>query len=77
MGAAQTASHPRFLSWCETLGLYARISNAAPRFDEFIILPYDATNEPPFPFIWVNYTLIEQNYGSALLRICREYDRRF
>jgi hypothetical protein len=53
------------------------LANAAPHFDEFIILPYDATNEPPFPFAWVNYTLIEQNYSSALLRICREYDRRF
>jgi hypothetical protein len=29
------------------------LANAAPHFDEFIILPYDATNEPPFPFAWV------------------------
>jgi hypothetical protein len=53
------------------------LADAAPHFNEFIILPYDATNEPPFPFAWVNYNLTEQNYDSALLRICREYDRRF
>jgi hypothetical protein len=53
------------------------LTDAAPHFNEFIILPYDATNEPSFAFIWVNYNLTERNYGSALLRICREYDRRF
>jgi hypothetical protein len=53
------------------------LADAAPHFDEFIILRYDATNEPPFPFAWANYTLTVRNYGSALLRICREYDRRF
>jgi hypothetical protein len=53
------------------------LADAAPHFDEFIILPYDATNEPPFPFVWVSSNLTEQNYGAALLRICREYDRRF
>jgi hypothetical protein len=53
------------------------LTDPAPHFDEFIILRYDATNEPPFPFAWANYTLTVRNYGSALLRICREYDRRF
>jgi len=53
------------------------LADAAPHFNEFIILPYDAINEPPFPFMWVNANLVEQNYGAALLRISREYDRRF
>lgn len=53
------------------------LADAAPHYDEFIILHYDAVNEPPFPFGWVNYTATVQNYGSALLRISREYDRRF
>lgn len=52
-------------------------ADAAPYFEEFVILHYDATNEPPFPFAWVNHSLTAQNYGSALLRICRESDRRF
>ncbi|WP_129675324.1 hypothetical protein [Candidatus Chloroploca sp. Khr17] len=50
---------------------------AAPYYDEFIILHFEASNESPFPFSWVNLTLTSQNYGSALLRISREYDRRF
>ena len=53
------------------------LANAAPYFDEFIVLPYDAINEQPFPFVWVNSNLTEQNYGAALLCISREYDRRF
>ena len=52
-------------------------AEAAPCFDEFIILHYTATNEDPFPFSWVNFTLASQNYGSSLVRIIREYDRRF
>lgn len=53
------------------------IADAAPYFDEFILLQYSATNEPPFPFSWVNYTLTSQNYGASLVRISREYDSRF
>ena len=53
------------------------LSEAASDFDEFIILHYRATNEPPFAFEWVNLTLTMQNYGSALVRICREYEHRF
>jgi hypothetical protein len=41
------------------------------------VLHYAATNEDPFPFAWVNHSATAQDYGSALLRICREYDRRF
>jgi len=50
---------------------------AAPHYDEFIILHFEATNEQLYPFSWVNLTLISQNYGSALVRVSREYDRRF
>jgi hypothetical protein len=53
------------------------LAEAATHFDEFIVLHYAATNEPPFPFAWVDQSLTTQNYGSTLLRISREYDRRF
>lgn len=53
------------------------IAEAAAHFDEFILLPYSAANEPPFPFSWVNFTLTAQNYGASLVRISREYDQRF
>lgn len=52
-------------------------AEAAPDFNEFIVLHYAATNEDPYPFSWVNFTLTSQNYGSALVRLSREYDRRF
>jgi hypothetical protein len=52
-------------------------AEAAPSFNEFIILPYAATNEPPFPFAWVNAAQTSQDYGAALVRISREYESRF
>lgn len=52
-------------------------SRVADVFDEFLILRYRATNEAPFSFEWVELTATEQDYGAALLRISREYDRRF
>lgn len=48
-----------------------------PNFDELIILPYEATNEEPFPFSWRNRTGTIQDYAAALVRVSREYDRRF
>lgn len=53
------------------------LAEAAPAYDEFIVLHYSATNDPPFPFSWVNYTRTFADYGAALVRISREYDRRF
>lgn len=49
----------------------------APKFFEFLILKYKATNEPPFPFEWVSYADTFQHYGAALVRLSREYDTRF
>ena len=53
------------------------LAEAAPYFDEFILLRYNATNEDPYPFSWVDQKQTEQDYGSSILRISREYDRRF
>ena len=53
------------------------LANVTPEYDEFVILHYSATNEQPFAFEWVNGALTEKNYGAALVRISREYDRRF
>lgn len=46
-------------------------------FDEFVVLRYGATNESPFPFEWVDYSATRQDYGAALARISREYQKRF
>lgn len=48
-----------------------------PVYDELLILPYLATNEPPFDFQWVKRSEIELDYGAILTRISIEYDRRF
>lgn len=53
------------------------LRDVAPLYDEFILLHYSATNESPFPFSWVNFDQTSADYGAALVRISREYDRRF
>lgn len=53
------------------------IANAASYFDEFLILKYKATNEPPtYPFAWADKKQTELLYGAALARISAEYERR-
>lgn len=51
--------------------------HAAPAYDEFLVLRYKATNEPPYPFEWVDYTDTTQEYGSIFTRISRTYEKRF
>ena len=53
------------------------LSETAPKFDEFLFLRYSATNDPPYPFDWVNYLSTFKDYGAALTRISRTYDTRF
>lgn len=53
------------------------LRDVAPLYDEFILLHYSATNDEPFPFSWVNFDQTSADYGAALVRISREYDRRF
>ncbi|MBN1459290.1 MAG: hypothetical protein JXA57_07125 [Armatimonadetes bacterium] len=52
-------------------------AGAAPRFDEFLVLRYRATNEEPYPFEWVDFAGLFRDYGAILTRISREYDKRF
>lgn len=53
------------------------LAKAAPRFDEFQLLPFRATNVSPFPFEWVDFAQTESEYAALLVRVSREYDRRF
>jgi hypothetical protein len=52
-------------------------AQAQPSFDEFVVLHFRATNAEPYPFEWVNYESVARSYGAALVRISREYERRF
>jgi hypothetical protein len=49
---------------------------AAPPFEEFLILRYRATNEPPFPFEWVDQEKTKLDYAAALTRISSKYQQR-
>ncbi len=49
---------------------------AAPSFDEFLILRYKATNEPPYPFEWVNYEETIRDYAAVLTRVSSKYQQR-
>jgi hypothetical protein len=53
------------------------LNRAAPRFDEFQILRFRATNIAQFPFEWVGYEKTAKEYGALLVRVSREYDVRF
>ena len=50
---------------------------AAPDFDEFLILPFKATNAPPYPFEWADYNNTRLDYAAALSRISARYQQRF
>lgn len=52
-------------------------ADAAPHFDEFVVLHYIATNDPPYAFSWLDPTNTNTNYGAALTRISIQYDQRF
>lgn len=51
--------------------------HVAPHYDELIVLPFIATNQPPQDFAWVNPAQVANDYAGALLRISQEYERRF
>src|SRR6266481_110985 len=38
-------------------------AEAAPEFDEFLVLRFKATNAPPYPFEWVNYNEMRLDYA--------------
>jgi hypothetical protein len=52
-------------------------ADAAPQYDEFLILRFKATNAPPFPFEWANYNDTRLDYASALSRVSARYQQRF
>jgi len=52
-------------------------AEAAPEFDEFLVLRFKATNAPPYPFEWSNYDETRLDYAAALSRISSRYQQRF
>lgn len=52
-------------------------AEAAPEFDEFLILRFKATNAAPYPFAWRDYNETRLDYAAALSRISARYQQRF
>jgi hypothetical protein len=77
--AFPTTGHGGFMHpYQEASGAERRlVADAAPAFDEFLVLRYRATNEPPFLFEWVNYKDARLDYAAALTRISSRYQQRF
>lgn len=46
-------------------------------FDEFLILPYIATNAPPFRFDWIDEEECKAQYAAVLTRVSIQYESRF
>lgn len=43
-------------------------------FEEFLIIPFVATNAPPYPFGWVEQRKTEDAYGAMLIRLLSRYE---
>jgi hypothetical protein len=52
-------------------------TEAAPEFDEFLILRFKATNVAPYPFQWVDNNETKLDVGAVLSRISARYQQRF
>ncbi len=52
-------------------------ADAEQEFDEFLVLRFKATNEPPYPFEWVDYNGTRLDYAASLSRISARYQQRF
>lgn len=56
-------------------------AEASSAFDEFLVLPYRATNDPdgqpPYPFEWVDFSATTKDYGAILTRVSIKYEQRF
>jgi hypothetical protein len=53
------------------------LARVASDFDEFLILRFKATNEPPYAFEWLDVGQTEMDYGAILTRVLRKYEVRF
>lgn len=53
------------------------MAQARPSFNEFLVMRYRATNVPPYAFEWVDYNRTALDYGAILVRVSREYEKRF
>jgi hypothetical protein len=53
------------------------LQRAKPLYDEFLILPFQASNTQPYPFSWHSLSSTKDELNAALLRVIRRYEERF
>lgn len=53
------------------------VAEAAPAYEVFLVLPFKASNAPPYPFEWASYDKTRLDYAAALSRISSIYQQRF
>jgi hypothetical protein len=49
------------------------LAKAAPRFDEFLLLHFLATNSEPYAFKWVDQQKTEPDCGAVLARVSNSF----
>lgn len=52
-------------------------TKARPHYFQFLLLEFEATNMPPYPFKWVNGTKTLADYNALLSKLAYEYEARF
>lgn len=55
----------------------SRLGDLGRKYDEMMYLRFKITNVYPFPFDWMDFGETNQQYGSLLLRVLRNYEARF
>lgn len=55
----------------------AKLDEIGDRFDELLVLRFDASNMKPYPFSWVDSQEVLRDYSSALVRLSSEFEQRF
>ena len=51
----------------------AALRASRPNFDEFLVLPFIATNADPYAFAWVNENKMQLDYGAILVRVSNTF----
>ena len=52
------------------------LREAAPAFDEFVVLRFLTTNESPYEFTWDDDDKTRLDYGASLVRVSQQYQAR-
>jgi hypothetical protein len=52
-------------------------TKARPHYFQFLLLDFEATNMPPYPFRWVDKAKTTSDYNALLSKVAYEYEARF